>query len=149
MLRQDMRRRSFLKSALGAGVFALGQTPFPSLYTPAATALDQKRRFANVKISRERLIRTVVGLRPYRPQGFVVGAERFDDKLIVHNYGHGGAGVTLSWGCADDEATEVLARLVAEHPEIAAQWEAVQARTCLWVQYIVALRAETARRLDG
>jgi glycine/D-amino acid oxidase-like deaminating enzyme len=95
-----MRRRSFLQSALGAGIFALGQASVPSLSTTAAAGLDQKRRFATVKISRERLIRTVVGLRPYRPRGFVVGAEQLGDKLVVHNYGHGGAGVTLSWGTA-------------------------------------------------
>ena len=51
-----------------------------------------------VYVSPDREIRTVVGLRPYRPSGFVVRAERLGDKLIVHNYGHGGGGITLSWG---------------------------------------------------
>lgn len=59
-----------------------------------------KRRFSPVKVSRDRLIRTVVGLRPYRSQGFVVKAERLGEKLLIHNYGHGGAGMTLSWGVA-------------------------------------------------
>jgi len=65
-----------------------------------AAVLDRERRFAPVKVSRERVIREVVGLRPYRPEGFVVGAERVGDKLLIHNYGHGGAGVTLSRGTA-------------------------------------------------
>lgn len=51
-----------------------------------------------VHVSPEREIRTVVGLRPYRPSGFVVRAETIGDTLVVHNYGHGGAGITLSWG---------------------------------------------------
>jgi glycine/D-amino acid oxidase-like deaminating enzyme len=51
-----------------------------------------------VHVSADREIRTIVGLRPYRPSGFVVRAEKLDDKLLVHNYGHGGAGITLSWG---------------------------------------------------
>src|SRR3546814_6554356 len=51
-----------------------------------------------VKVSRDRLIRTLVGLRPYRPSGFVVRAEALGAKRLVHNYGHGGAGITLSWG---------------------------------------------------
>ena len=51
-----------------------------------------------VDISAGRVIRTVAGLRPYRAAGFVVRADALGDKLLVHNYGHGGAGITLSWG---------------------------------------------------
>lgn len=68
--------------------------------TRAAKAFDTKRHFAPVKVARNRIIREVVGLRPYRPSGFVVDAQRFGSKLLVHNYGHGGGGVTLSWGTA-------------------------------------------------
>ncbi|MFJ8472285.1 FAD-dependent oxidoreductase [Kitasatospora sp. NPDC094011] len=43
-----------------------------------------------------------VGLRPDRRGGVRLEAEEGADGLrIVHDYGHGGAGVTLSWGCAD------------------------------------------------
>jgi len=51
-----------------------------------------------VNAARDRLIRTLVGLRPFRPSGFLVRAERFGGKTLVHNYGHGGSGITLSWG---------------------------------------------------
>lgn len=54
-----------------------------------------------VRVSRGRVIRVVAGLRPYRAEGFVVRAERLGGKLLVHNYGHGGGGVTLSWGTAE------------------------------------------------
>jgi glycine/D-amino acid oxidase-like deaminating enzyme len=37
-------------------------------------------------------------LRPYRPSGFVLRAERLDGKALIHNYGHGGSGMSLSWG---------------------------------------------------
>lgn len=40
-----------------------------------------------------------VGLRPVRP---TVRVHREPTRPVVHNYGHGGAGVTLAWGCADD-----------------------------------------------
>jgi glycine/D-amino acid oxidase-like deaminating enzyme len=53
-----------------------------------------------VRVSPARVIRTVAGLRPYRDEGFVVRAEPLGDKRLVHNYGHGGAGFTLSWGTA-------------------------------------------------
>jgi glycine/D-amino acid oxidase-like deaminating enzyme len=44
------------------------------------------------------VIRTIAGLRPFRPSGFVVRGQRTGEKLLVHNYGHGGGGITLSWG---------------------------------------------------
>ena len=51
-----------------------------------------------VEIDASRIVRTSVGLRPYRRSGFVVRREQLGTKALVHNYGHGGAGVTLSWG---------------------------------------------------
>lgn len=42
-----------------------------------------------------------VGLRPVR-ESVRLEAEKFGEKTIVHNYGHGGSGFTLSWGCAQD-----------------------------------------------
>jgi D-amino-acid oxidase len=47
-----------------------------------------------------------VGLRPARP-AVRLDAERRDGRTVVHCYGHGGAGVTLSWGCADEVAALV------------------------------------------
>jgi glycine/D-amino acid oxidase-like deaminating enzyme len=53
-----------------------------------------------VHVSEDRVIRSVVGLRPHRPSGFRVERERVGDTVVVHNYGHGGGGITLSWGTA-------------------------------------------------
>jgi glycine/D-amino acid oxidase-like deaminating enzyme len=50
-----------------------------------------------------------VGLRPYRPSGFVVRGEKLDSKTVIHNYGHGGAGITLSWGTAQLAVNEAEA----------------------------------------
>jgi len=51
-----------------------------------------------VNASPDRLIRSTVGLRPFRPSGFRVEREALGAKAIVHNYGHGGGGITLCWG---------------------------------------------------
>src|SRR3954451_12413331 len=53
---------------------------------------------APVIADESRVIRTMAGLRPYRRQGFVVRQESLGEKRLVHNYGHGGGGITLSWG---------------------------------------------------
>jgi len=85
-------RRGFLgSSALLAGCAARRN---------AATLPPLRSRLAPVIVSSERVIRTVAGLRPFRPSGFVVRAEKLGEKVVIHNYGHGGAGITLSWGTA-------------------------------------------------
>ena len=66
---------------------------------------------APVRVSWDRIIRTTVGLRPHRPSGFVLRADRLDAKTVIHNYGHGGSGMSLSWG------TGFMAAEIAEQQE--------------------------------
>jgi len=94
MTNRRFDRRSFIQGAIATG--ALWATTRSGL----AAISNFQRRYAPVKVARNRVIREVVGLRPFRPTGFVVRAERLGAKLLVHNYGHGGGGVTLSWGTA-------------------------------------------------
>ena len=85
----SISRRSWLKTA---GVAAVGA----GLGVRCATRSSAQRNKVNV--SAARVIRTVAGLRPFRPSGFLVKSETFDKKTVIHNYGHGGGGVTMSWG---------------------------------------------------
>lgn len=59
-------------------------------------AIDVEPRLRGARVLAHR-----VGLRPARP-AVRLEAERRSEGTVVHCYGHGGAGVTLSWGCADD-----------------------------------------------
>jgi D-amino-acid oxidase len=68
---------------------------------PEVTAAIMSECSGVLNIAPPRLIATRLGLRPYRKSGVRVEAGRLaDGRAIVHNYGHGGAGFTLSWGCA-------------------------------------------------
>jgi len=84
-------RRTFAASsaALLTGCATVGARPRNSLdCTPLPKVL----------VDESRVIRTVAGLRPFRRSGFVVRREQLGTKSLVHNYGHGGGGITLSWG---------------------------------------------------
>ena len=48
-----------------------------------------------------------VGLRPWRPE-VRLESEPLGDSVLWHNYGHGGAGISMAWGCAAEIARAVL-----------------------------------------
>jgi D-amino-acid oxidase len=54
-----------------------------------------------LNIDKPRVLAKRVGLRPFRKSGVRLERDRLvDGRTVIHNYGHGGAGFTLSWGCA-------------------------------------------------
>jgi D-amino-acid oxidase len=53
-------------------------------------------------VANDDIINVVCGLRPVRSSVRVEAEHPSPNRLLVHNYGHGGAGVTLSWGCASE-----------------------------------------------
>ena len=71
-------------------------------------AILERVRTVVPELAGARVLGARVGLRPVAPAVSLVAAER-GGRLVVTNHGHGGAGVTLSWGCAEE-----VARLVAE-----------------------------------
>ncbi|MET9845890.1 FAD-dependent oxidoreductase [Streptomyces ossamyceticus] len=83
---------------------AWSMTPDP------VTAEAIVRRCAAVRpeIAGARVIEHRVGLRPTRPAVRLERERAAAGRLLVHNYGHGGAGVTVAWGCAR-EAAELAA----------------------------------------
>ena len=93
-----MDRRSLLKTGtmgfLGLGLGGCATTG------SGGSARSRSLVLAPVRAAWDRVIRTTVGLRPHRPSGFVLRAEKLDAKTVIHNYGHGGSGMSLSWGTA-------------------------------------------------
>lgn len=81
-----------------------------------ARLLHEPPYIAPLAVSQERLTHLTVCTRPFRAAGPRVEAERVGEKLVVHNYGHGGSGWSLSWGSA---AVVVALALVPQAREIA------------------------------
>ena len=76
---------------------------------PAATAQIVAECSRVLEIDEPDVLAERVGLRPFRRSGVrVERAQLRDGRVLIHNYGHGGSGFTLSWGCA-----EAVARIAA------------------------------------
>jgi len=69
---------------------------------PAATSTILAECSRVLKIDNPRVLTERVGLRPFRKSGVRLERQHLrDGRTVIHNYGHGGSGFTLSWGCAE------------------------------------------------
>ena len=75
----------------------------------AATRFTAPRPIAAVRADPDRLVDVAVCTRPFRAQGPRIEAEQRHGKHIVHHYGHGGSGWSLSWGSAHTALALILA----------------------------------------
>ena len=100
MMESKRRMRRNVIRGLGAGaLLATVGCASPSTSPQPSYARPYSRQpWAAPRVSMDAVIRVVVGHRPYRSKGFRVEREQLEDKTIVHNYGHGGGGLSLGWG---------------------------------------------------
>lgn len=102
-----MRRRNLFALGATAAAAAISscakRAPLATPASPTAGAAPSlfPGRLVRPLVDPSRVTRVTVGLRPYRPQGFRVARQEYGNKLVIHNYGHGGGGMTLSWGSAE------------------------------------------------
>lgn len=117
--RAGIGRRRLLRGAAGFGgmgllglggcVTASGQIASPA---PGAAYHDPVPPLAPIRAHADRVFDITVCTRPFRAQGPRLDAETIGDALIVHNYGHGGSGWSLSWG----SSTIAVQKAMAESP---------------------------------
>jgi D-amino-acid oxidase len=70
---------------------------------PTATSRIVAECSRVLNINRPQVLAERVGLRPFRKTGVRIEHEKLrDGRSVIHNYGHGGSGFTLSWGCAEE-----------------------------------------------
>jgi D-amino-acid oxidase len=102
--------------ALGAGTVlgVAGCVPTAGTARPDYPRAYSRKPWVAPRISMDAVIRVIVGHRPFRRKGFRVEREQFDNKTVVHNYGHGGGGLSLGWGSSALAVREIADRAPGE-----------------------------------
>jgi len=101
-------RRRLLQTFTAASGLGLGGCAAPGLF-----ASDRARFLAPLRARADRIFDITVCLRPFRAAGPRLDTERVGDTLVVHNYGHGGSGWSLSWG----SSTIAVGKALADSPD--------------------------------
>jgi hypothetical protein len=70
---------------------------------------QQQAMLPPVRASMDRLIKITVCTRPFRADGPRLDVEKIGEKIVVHNYGHGGSGWSLSWGSSTIATNKAMA----------------------------------------
>jgi glycine/D-amino acid oxidase-like deaminating enzyme len=106
-------RRAILRGTLGS---AAALACPAALRAQSAATLGTEPRLIPMDLSPGRLIDIKCCIRPLRAAGPNLATETVRDRLVIHNYGHGGSGWSLSWGSAEiavGKALSVLPRKIA------------------------------------
>jgi glycine/D-amino acid oxidase-like deaminating enzyme len=103
-------RRQILAGA-GAALFlaALDGCGSANLRKAGTRAAATRLNLPPLRASTDRITRITVCTRPFRAQGPRLDVEQIGGKTIVHNYGHGGSGWSLSWGSSGIAVRKALA----------------------------------------
>jgi glycine/D-amino acid oxidase-like deaminating enzyme len=116
----SLDRRALLLGSAGAGLIGLGGCATTGLAAaPRAAAspvpyAERRPLIFPVRAQMDRVFDITVCLRPFRAQGPRIEAEEVGDALVVHNYGHGGSGWSLSWGSGTLALRKAMARAPKE-----------------------------------
>lgn len=103
-----MNRRHFLSGLGMVGLAGCVQKRTVAV-APALRKTTAVPELAPVRADASRIFRVTVCLRPFRAAGPRLEVERVGDKTVVHNYGHGGSGWSLSWGSSSIAVEKALA----------------------------------------
>lgn len=110
-------RRTLLKGSIATtGLLGLQACASPGGGRIATGSAPGKPRLEPMRLSADQLIDVKCCLRPLRSAGPNLGTETVQDTFVVHNYGHGGSGWSLSWGSAEiavEKAMTALPRDIA------------------------------------
>ena len=109
-----MHRRSFLGTtgvslALAATAARARPLAVDAAADPDPGKFARPSPLAPIHASADRIIDIGACTRPFRAQGPRIEAERVGRHTVIHNYGHGGSGWSLSWGAAQEAVALAMA----------------------------------------
>jgi len=104
-----MNRRSFLAGVGMVGLTGCARTTRTAATPPVLPPYDALPKLMPIRAHVDRIFRVTVCLRPFRAAGPRLDVERVGDKTVVHNYGHGGSGWSLSWGSSSIAVEKAMA----------------------------------------
>lgn len=113
-----MNRRNFLQASSAFAALSLAGCRAPRAISPATAPTlpwyDPIGAIAPIHADASRLFNITVCTRPFRAAGPRIEPERIGDKIVIHHYGHGGSGWSLSWGSANIAITRAQENLAGK-----------------------------------
>jgi glycine/D-amino acid oxidase-like deaminating enzyme len=104
-----MNRRRFLGSVAVSGLSGCARRVPTAAVAQRPVARETIPKLIPVRARPDRIFRVTVCTRPFRAAGPRLDVERVAEKTVVHNYGHGGSGWSLSWGSSTIAVEKALA----------------------------------------